>query len=75
MEVPTLALDSMQTGFPKPINARTHGFIDYAHSAFFLDLALVCRKSNPRAALAAALTGGFVLVQSLLTDIRWERRL
>ena len=42
--------------------------IDYSHAAFFLGTALVCRKSNPRAALAALFTGTFVLVQSLLTD-------
>ena len=42
--------------------------IDYCHAAFFLGMAYVCRKSEPRAALAALLTGSFVLVQSLLTD-------
>ena len=53
---------------PKPIHARAHGFIDYGHAAFFLGMAFVCRKSNPRAAVAALVTGSFVLVQSLLTD-------
>ncbi len=57
-----------QVHMPKPISARTHGFIDYGHAAFFLTAALVCRKKNPRAALACLLTGSFVLVQSLLTD-------
>ena len=50
------------------IDAGTHGIIDYGHAAFFLTMALVCRKKNPPAALAALLTGSFVLVQSLLTD-------
>jgi hypothetical protein len=31
-------------------------------------MALMCRKSNRRAAIAAAATEGFVLVESLLTD-------
>ncbi len=53
---------------PKVIDARTHGIIDYSHAAFFLGMALVCRKKNPQAALAALFTGSFVLVQSLLTD-------
>lgn len=53
---------------PKPISATVHGFIDYSHAAFFLGMAMVCRKKNPRAALAALFTGSFVLVQSLLTD-------
>ncbi len=53
---------------PKPISAKAHGFIDYGHAAFFFGMALVCRKKNPRAAVAALVTGGFVLVQSLLTD-------
>lgn len=53
---------------PKPISAKVHGFIDYGHAALFLGMAWVCRKKNPRAALAALVTGSFVLVQSLLTD-------
>jgi hypothetical protein len=64
----TLGLRSIDTGMPKPISAKTHGFIDYAHAGFFLSMAFLCRKKNPRAAAAAAVTGGFVLVQSLLTD-------
>jgi hypothetical protein len=53
---------------PKVIDAKTHGMIDYGHAAFFLGMALLCRKKNPRAAVAALATGTFVLVQSLLTD-------
>jgi len=53
---------------PKVIDAKTHGFIDYGHAAFFLGMALLCRKKNPHAAVAALATGTFVLVQSLLTD-------
>ncbi len=57
-----------QYSLPKPISAKVHGYIDYGHAAFFLGMALVCRKKNPRAALAALATGSLVLVQSLLTD-------
>ena len=53
---------------PKIIDARTHGIVDYCHSAFFLTLGFASLKSNKRAAAAALFTGSFVLVQSLLTD-------
>ena len=53
---------------PKVIDARTHGLIDYAHGVFFLGMALLCRKSNPRAATAALGTGAFILGGALLTD-------
>ncbi len=53
---------------PKVLDARTHGAIDYAYSALFLGMALLCRKSNPPAAGAALGTGAFLLAQSLLTD-------
>src|SRR3569833_1013477 len=62
------AVNELENRLPKVIDARKHGIIDYCHAAFFLGMAYVCRKSEPRAALAALLTGSFVLVQSLLTD-------
>ncbi len=68
MSVTTLAIGEMEKRLPKMIDARGHGIIDYCHAAFFLGMALVCSKSNPRAAKAALLTGSFVLLQSLLTD-------
>src|SRR5438874_1380546 len=68
MAVATSALSNIENRLPKLIDARTHGIIDYCHAAFFFGMALVCRKTNPRAATAALCTGGFVLVQSLLTD-------
>src|SRR3569623_431377 len=68
MSVATVAVNQFENCLPKVIDARKHGMIDYCHAAFFLGLALVCRKSEPRAALAALMTGSFVLVQSLLTD-------
>ena len=68
MSVATVAVNQLENRLPKVIDARKHGMIDYCHAAFFLGMALVCRKSEPRAALAALMTGSFVLVQSLLTD-------
>jgi hypothetical protein len=75
MSVATDLVEKVETRMPKVIDARTHGVIDYCHAAFFLGMALVCRRSNPRAAMAAAATGGFVLVQSLLTDypLGWKK--
>lgn len=68
MSVATSALLGVEKKLPKVIDARQHGVIDYCHAAFFLGMALVCRKRQPRAALAALLTGSFVLAESLLTD-------
>jgi len=68
MSIATAAVNELENRLPKIIDARKHGMIDYCHAAFFLGMAYVCRKSEPRAALAALLTGSFVLVQSLLTD-------
>jgi hypothetical protein len=68
MSVASVAVNELENRLPKVIDARKHGMIDYCHAAFFLGMAYVCRKSEPRAALAALLTGSFVLVQSLLTD-------
>ena len=62
------ALLPQKYALPTPICARVHGYIDYGHTAFFLGMALVCRKKNPRAAVAALVVGSFVAVQSLLTD-------
>jgi hypothetical protein len=68
MSVASIAVNELENRLPKVIDARKHGMIDYGHAAFFLGMAFVCRKSEPRAALAALVTGSFVLVQSLLTD-------
>lgn len=68
MSVATAAINEMEHHLPKVIDARKHGIIDYCHAAFFLGMAFLCRKSEPRAAKAALLTGSFILVQSLLTD-------
>ena len=68
MPLGTIALHQIETRLPKVVDARTHGIVDYCHSAFFLSVAIACRKKNPRAALAALLTSSFVLVESLLTD-------
>jgi hypothetical protein len=68
MYVATSRLRPPSTRSHKVIDARTHGLIDYCHATVFLGMALLCRKSNPRAATAALLTGSFVLAESLLTD-------
>ncbi len=64
----TVTEDFAGISIPKVIDAKTHGIVDYGHAAFFLGMALVCRKKNPPAAAAALTTGLFVLTQSLLTD-------
>lgn len=68
MSLQSTAQDKLESRLPKVIDARTHGVIDYCHAAFFLSMALVCRKSNRPAALASLITGSFILVESLLTD-------
>ena len=60
MSVATALVERLETRMPKVIDARTHGIIDYSHAAFFFGMALFCRKSNPRAAIAAAATGGLL---------------
>ncbi len=67
MHVEDTALD-LTDRVPKVISPKEHGMIDYAHATFFFSVALLCRKSNKPAALAAFGTGAFILVQSLLTD-------
>ncbi len=71
MALGTLALHQLEAKLPKVISPETHGIIDYGHAAFFATVAAVYWKSNRRAALAAAGTSAFVLVQSLLTDYKW----
>ena len=68
MFLPSSAMTVLEKRLPKIIDARTHGYIDYAHAGFFLALAIGCRKKNPPAALAAAATSAFVLIEALLTD-------
>jgi len=63
--------DTVESKFPKIISPTAHGVIDYAHSAFFFTIGLLCGRSNKRAAHAAFATGGFILFQSLLTDYRF----
>ena len=71
MALGTLALHQLEAKLPKVISPKTHGIIDYCHAAFFATLALVCWKSNRRAAVAAASTSALVIVQGLLTDYKW----
>ncbi len=57
---------------PKVISPTVHGIIDYCHAAFFFTVGALCARSNNKAASRAAIaTGGFILVQSLLTDYRF----
>ncbi|MBV8671884.1 MAG: hypothetical protein JOZ33_00500 [Acidobacteriaceae bacterium] len=65
------ATETLKTRLPKVISPTTHGIIDYAHSAFFFTVGLLCSRSNKRAAAAAFATSGFILAQSLLTDYRF----
>lgn len=71
MPLGTLALHQIEAKLPKVISPQTHGIIDYCHVAFFAGMAAVCWKSNRRAAIAAAGTSAFVLVESLLTDYKY----
>ncbi len=77
MPLGTLALHQLETKLPKVISPETHGIIDYCHAAFFATMAAVCWKNNRRAAIAAAGTSAFVLVQSLFTDYKYgvERKI
>ena len=61
MSIATAAVLGAEKRLPKVIDARKHGMIDYFHAAFFFGMALMCRKNQPRTALAALLTGSFVL--------------
>ena len=63
-------LEALEAKVPKVISPTAHGIIDYAHATFFLGLGALCLSRNKRAAAAAFTTGGFILVQSLLTDYR-----
>jgi hypothetical protein len=57
---------------PKVISPTLHGIIDYCHAAFFFTVGVLCARSRNKAASGAAFaTGGFILVQSLLTDYRF----
>jgi hypothetical protein len=71
MSLIDLGTTAFETNVPKPISPSAHGLIDYGHAAFFLTVGLVSSRSNRPAASAAFATGGFILVQSLLTDYRF----
>ena len=66
---------SLEHKLPKVISPGIHGLIDYGHAAFFLTVALACRKKNPAAAWAALGTCAFVLVGALFTDypLGWKK--
>lgn len=68
MSIQNVAVNQLQKRLPKVIDARTHGFIDYAHSAFFFTVGLILWGKNRRAAVTSLGTSAFILVQSLLTD-------
>ena len=63
--------NALEAKLPKIISPTAHGIIDYSHAAFFFAVGLLSTRSNKRAARAAFATGGFILVQSLLTDYRF----
>ena len=70
MSLATFALQQVEAKLPKVISPTTHGIIDYCHAAFFAGLAVICWKSDKRAAVAAAGTSALVLVEGLLTDYK-----
>jgi hypothetical protein len=70
MSLLNTGVDVLENKLPKVISPTAHGIIDYSHAAFFFILGVCCTRSNKRAASAAFATGGFILVQSLLTDYR-----
>jgi hypothetical protein len=61
----------LKTTLPKVISPTAHGVIDFAHSAFFFTVGLLCSRSNKRAAAAAFVTSGFIAAQILFTDYRF----
>jgi hypothetical protein len=64
--------NNSDTVLPKVISPTLHGIIDYCHAAFFFTVGVLCARSRNKAASGAAFaTGGFILVQSLLTDYRF----
>lgn len=71
MDISNGRVEISTTKLPKFISPAAHGVIDYAHSAFFFTLGLLCSRANKRAAMASFATSGFILVQSLLTDYRF----
>ena len=68
MTVLNTALHSLEDHLPKVIGPRTHGFIDYAHSALFFTAGALFWNRNRRASVAALAAGAFLLVESLLTE-------
>ena len=64
--------NGLEVTIPKVISPTKHGIIDYCHAAFFFTVGVFCvRSHNKPGAQAAFATGGFILVQSLLTDYRF----
>lgn len=61
-------LHRVEEHLPKVIDACAHGALDYLHAAFFLGMAWRWHKRQPRAAVAALLTGSFLLAEALFTD-------
>ena len=67
-----LSRNNADIAAPKVISPTVHGIIDYCHAAFFITLGVLSARSRNKAASRAAFaTGGFILVQSLLTDYRF----
>ena len=66
-----LSPDLFNARIPKVIKPAAHGIGDYCHAAFFFTVGALCLRSNKRGACAAFATGGFILVQSLLTDYKY----
>ncbi len=61
-------LKGVDARLPKVIDQHAHGALDYLQAAFFLAKAWQWRRKHPRAAVAALLTGSFLLTEALFTD-------
>lgn len=68
MSVTGKILKRVEERIPKVIDSRAHGALDYLNAGLFLFMAWRWRRKQPRAAVAALLTGSFVLAEALFTD-------
>lgn len=68
MSIAGKILRGVEDRLPKVIDARAHSALDCLQVALILGMAWRWRKRQPRAAMAALVTGSVLLAESLLTD-------